>query len=116
MQQLFGSNSGDSYWSNVITGAETVSCVQDSKTGDVILKLANVTDSVVSTTSNLAKLGRLGKKATLTVLTGNKDMENGKGERRDTDIRPTTQTIRVSKTVKYDMLPYSFTVIRINRK
>ena len=116
VQQLFGSNSGDSYWSNVITGAETVSCVQDSKTGDVILKLANVTDSVVSTTSNLAKLGRLGKKATLTVLTGNKDTENGKGKRRDTDIRPTTQTIRVGKAVKYDMPPYSFTVIRINRK
>lgn len=116
VQQLFGNNNGDLYWSNVITGAETVSCVQDSKTGDVILKLANVTDSVVSITADLSKLGRVGKKAVQTVITGDKDAENGKGEQRDTDIRPTTQSIRVGKTVKYDMPACSFTVIRITRK
>lgn len=116
VQKLFSNNSGDLYWSNIIVGAETVSCVQDSKTGDVILKFVNANDEPVKVTADLSGFRQMQKPASQIVLTGNKNMENGKGEFKDTDIQPVTSIIKVGKILTYEMPGNSLTVIRINKK
>ncbi|MBM6993146.1 MAG: alpha-N-arabinofuranosidase [Prevotella sp.] len=116
VQQLFGQNDGDIYWSNIVKGAETVSCVQDSKTGDVILKLVNATENKVPVSADLSSFRRLEKRATISVLTGNKDVENGKGQFLDTDLRPVTSIMKVGRSVNYDMPAYSLTVIRLHAR
>jgi len=107
VQQLFSVNHGDYYWSGIISGAETVSCVEDCKTGDIILKLVNTTDTSNTVTADLRSFKRLGKKATLTVL---------KGERDEVKALPETTQTKVSGILTYEMPKYSLTVIRIHNK
>lgn len=110
VQQLFGQNAGDEYIYSTIQLSENntevnkrvgKSIVRDSKTGDIIIKLANLLPIEVELNLDLAELGIDQQTAPATILTGTPD---------DKVAKPTKTTFNL----KSDKLkPYSFTVIRI---
>lgn len=111
VQQLFGQNHGDTYLYNVVSGTETASCVRDSKTGTVTVKLANPTDSIVGINVNLSGVKLKGRTATITTLQGECDYKNGQGQHLDTDVKPIISQKRLPKRFTRELPPYSFTVI-----
>jgi len=120
VQKLFSANSGDTYFGNVVSkdakdSSLAASSVQDSKTGDIILKLVNY-DSASAKTMNvdLSKFKIVQPGAEKTVLTGKADAENTL-EKTD-NVIPTTSAFTASKKFDYEAPPMSLTVIRIKTK
>lgn len=133
VQQLFAVNAGDMYYPGIISfqgrdaATDTLvaaSCVKDSKTGDIILKIVNAgpTNTManirLSKISGLSKMGNPSKtggfhrKAALYVLTGKPDAKN---TAEDPDhIMPSRTDIDVDKNFSYPVPAYSFSVIRIS--
>lgn len=74
VQQLFSSNTGDVYISDVVTferkkdSTLAASCVKDTKTGDIIVKLVNAGGTDAKINVNLKALGALQSKANVTIL------------------------------------------------
>jgi alpha-L-arabinofuranosidase len=121
MQKLFANNEGDIYYSNIITAnvadiakAFATSCVKDSKTGDIILKIVNTAAAVVPAKINLAGLGTLIAKAGVTVLSGDPMAENSCENAKN--LMPESSNIAISKTFIYEAPANSLTVIRIQSK
>lgn len=112
VQQLFGQNHGDTYISNVVSGIEGASCVRDSKSGAVIVKLVNPSDSTVSVGVNLTGVKLKSTKATVSIIRGERDYKNGQGQHLDADVNPVVTTEKLSKKFIRELPPYSFTVIR----
>jgi alpha-L-arabinofuranosidase len=113
VQKLYGQNSGDTYMESDVTLSDNkemvrkrlgVSVVRDTKTGDYILKLANMLPVEVSTKVKLEGLGSFNPSATQTVLTGNP------GDRK---ASPVTSNIIVGDNFNASLPAYSFVVIRI---
>lgn len=78
---MLSANQGDYYFDKVITKDEkdnsiAASCVQDSKTGDIILKMVNYGDTSKPMQMNLGKFGKVASLAEQVVITGNTDAEN----------------------------------------
>ena len=120
-QKLFANNEGDLYYHNIISVnvADTAktfaaSCVKDSKTGDLILKIVN-TDSIgIPAKINLAKLGTFNANAVVTVLSGDPTAENSfEGTQ---NITPQTSNLTVNKSFTYQVPASSLTVIRIHTR
>jgi alpha-L-arabinofuranosidase len=116
VQKLYGQNSGDAYIENNLTISDSkdavrkrisVSVVHDSKTGDVVLKLANLLPVEVSTQVNLNEAGMLNSQAVQTTLTG---------KPADKKVLPVTENISVSDKFNVTLPAYSFKVIRISAK
>lgn len=112
VQQLFSQNRGDTYIYNVASGVETVSCVRDSKTGAVVVKLVNATGSPTTVNVNLKGVRRKTDEATVSTLSGERDYKNGQGQHLDTDIKPVVRQERLPKKFTRELPPYSLTVIR----
>ena len=112
VQQLFSQNRGDSYIHNVVSGSETVSCVRDSKTGAVIVKLVNATGNPTTVNVNLKGVRLKTDEATVSTLSGERDYKNGQGQHLDTDIKPIVRQEKLSKKFTRELPPYSLTVIR----
>lgn len=115
VQQLYGQNSGDTYWGSTIKlsdPAESVtkrvatSVVRDSKTNDVIVKLVNMLPVPVTSEIKLPALETLEKSAICTMLTGKPNNQTA---------RPISSKIDVSASFNYNMPAYSFSVIRIKK-
>src|SRR6185312_255250 len=73
VQQLFGQNAGDTYLPMTVEPAITdfsISCVRDSKTDDVILKLVNAGTNAVTARIDLTGIGKISAEATQIVLQG----------------------------------------------
>ncbi|THU35999.1 alpha-N-arabinofuranosidase [Niastella caeni] len=121
VQKLFANNEGDTYYADVISApvADTAktfaaSCVKDSKTGDIILKIVNTDAVVVPAKINLAGLGAVNTNAGVTVLTGDPMAENScEGAQNKT---PKSSNISVSKSFTYQAPANSLSVIRIQSK
>lgn len=120
-QKLFANNEGDTYYSTVITAnvpdtAKTfaASCVKDSKTGDIILKIVNMAAEALPAKINLGGLGSVNTTANVTVLSGDPMAENSCGSAQN--IEPRASNITVSKTFTYQAPANSLTVIRIPSK
>lgn len=120
VQQLFSQNAGDRYFWNVISSAKqkaaydslfAASCIQDSKTGDVVLKFVNVDSAAKEAVVNLSGFGTLSSAATVTTLTGNPKARNTLEQPRT--IVPTTEAFSAGKKFRYDVPAYSLVVIRI---
>jgi alpha-L-arabinofuranosidase len=119
VQQLFSVNQGDVQFSNVISSplSDSVkntlatSCVKDTKTGDIILKLVNASTTTKQARVNLSGLGSINRLATSTILTGDSKMENTCDSPQN--IVPKTSDFRASKLFTYDAPANSLTVIRI---
>lgn len=122
VQQLFSNNQGNRYFDNVVSfptstdiknATQTASCVQDSATGDIILKIVNDGAASVKVQASLSQFGSFNKQAQLTVLSGKPDAKNSI----DTPdlIVPVNATFKVSKVTEYVAPPYSLIVIRIKK-
>lgn len=116
VQQLYGQNAGTRYV-NAATSLDTdndkaaarvgSSIVLDEATGDYIIKLANLLPVTVNANLDLKAIKANGKKATVTVLSGNPE---------DADKKPIVTETKVKANVQNQTLPpYSFTVIRIHK-
>jgi alpha-L-arabinofuranosidase len=118
VQKMFSVNQGDVYFGNIISRNEAdttlaASCVQESKTGDVILKMVNAGKSPAVMNVNLNRFKKIGS-AQKEVLTGEAEAENT--FENPTKVIPVTSPLKLSKTFEYAVPPMSLTVIRIKTK
>lgn len=116
VQMLYGQNAGDTYLTSQIKLSNNkeqvknriaVSVVQDSKSGDVIIKLVNMLPVSVKSTLNLEGLVLESSRTTKTILTGSPT---------DKKLLPLTSEIKITPNFDYEMPGYSFTVFRISNK
>jgi alpha-L-arabinofuranosidase len=119
VQKLFSANQGDYYFDKVITKDEkdinlAASCVQDSKTGDIILKLVNYNESAKTMKVNLGRFGKIVSEGEQTVLAGSPDAENTFANTRN--VVPTSSIVKISRSFEYSAPAMSLTVIRIQTK
>lgn len=118
VQKLFSVNRGDHYFNNVISIDKNdtllaASCVRNSITGDIIIKLVNAGGEGKSIDINLSKFKHLAE-AEQTILTGDPDAENSFED--PGRVVPVESDIIVGKTFKYNAPAMSLTVIRIKSK
>ncbi|WP_247679942.1 alpha-L-arabinofuranosidase C-terminal domain-containing protein [Chitinophaga polysaccharea] len=114
VQQLFSRNNGDMYYDNVVSFSPAdsrtagASCVKDTKTGDVIIKLVNAGDAPVTATASLPPLGARSGMAVITILSGESK----------TSTQPVIKTadFKPGETLNYTLPPYSLSVIRAKTK
>jgi alpha-L-arabinofuranosidase len=119
VQKMFMNNTGDRYFDNIISmdtkdTSLAGSCVQDSKTGDIILKLVNIGKEVKSFSINLEEFKNINPEAKQIILTGKSDAENTLDNPQN--IVPTEIAFKVNGKFEYTALPVSLTVIRIKTK
>lgn len=120
IQKLFSVNRGNRYFDQVITHEDkenkvlASSCVQDSKTGDVVLKFVNPTDKVTWMDIDLKPFKRIKLKAVLTVMAGHKDARNTQEEPHN--IIPVESEFKVGKKFSYELSPYSVSLVRIKTR
>lgn len=116
VQKMFSTNQGDYYFDKIIAKNErdttlAASCVKDSKTGDLILKMVNFANEAKSMKVNLSKFGKIAADAEQTLLTGNPDAGNSFENLKN--VVPTSSVINIARTFDYSAPPMSLTVIRI---
>lgn len=90
------------------------SCVKDTATGDVILKLVNLTAETVPSQINLSGMGQINPAAAAVVLTGNLREVNSFA--RPSSILPRSEKVAVGKSFPYSAPPHSLSVIRMKTK
>jgi len=118
VQKMFMTNQGETWFDKVISKNESdttlaASCVQDSKSGDIILKMVNYSDTSKPMKVNLTKFGKMALRAEKTMLTGKPGDENTFENLQK--VVPVTSVIDVAKSFEYIAPPMSLTVIRIKR-
>ena len=116
VQKMFSTNRGDLYFENVIVkdnkdSTLAGSCVRDSKSGDVILKLVNASDQIKTMKINLSGFKNIIPGAEKTELTGSPEAANTLDNPQR--IIPVNSTFTVSKNFNYTVPSMSLTVIRI---
>ncbi|HLP16226.1 MAG TPA: alpha-L-arabinofuranosidase C-terminal domain-containing protein, partial [Bacteroidota bacterium] len=119
VQKMFMTNQGDVYYDNVVTanGNDTTaagSCVQDSQSGDLILKLVNAGSTPSVMKINLSKLVHAAIEAQQTLLKGEPEAENTFDHPRA--VLPVTSTYTVGPQFDYSAPAMSLTVMRIKTK
>jgi alpha-L-arabinofuranosidase len=117
VQQMFGQNQGDRYWPAVVDSAASgpaISCVQDSASGDVILKLVNVSDSAVGAKVNLEAIGNIQPAASRILLTAKPDDNNTFANPRA--VVPQVGHFDAASSFTCDLPPSSFTLIRFKTR
>ena len=116
VQQLFGQNAGQTYYSSKISLSDSrtevknrvaLSIVRDSQTNDLIVKLVNLLPVAVDAQIDLSQFGIQATEATLSVLQGNPGNKEAK---------PVKSTLAVSESFSYPLPAYSLSVIRIHSK
>lgn len=120
VQKLFGNNQGDRYYPNVTSfdGSKAVkdttlasSCVKDSATGDVIIKIVNTGPGTTMAKIDLSKFAVLSSNAELSVLSGLPGAKNTiEGPQQ---VVPETSVMQITKKFNYNVPAYSLSVIRI---
>jgi alpha-L-arabinofuranosidase len=127
VQQLFGNNAGTSYIASTTTqqpasakkdDALAVSCVRDEESGDLIIKIVNVTNAPIQSVIELAGPQAVNPNAKLTVLTGDPSKVNpGDPRARDsiasTAIIPRTVDFKVGRSFPCELPASSLTVLRL---
>jgi len=119
VQKMFSANQGNFYFDKVIAKDDkdnslAASCVQDSNTGDIILKLVNYNETAKPMKVNLNRFGKMAAEAEQTVLAGNPDDENTFTNTKS--IVPASTVVKIKKTFDYSAPAMSLTVIRIKTK
>jgi alpha-L-arabinofuranosidase len=113
VQQLFGANSGDEYLDADVSGDTglATSCVRNTKSGDVILKIVNVGPEAKPLKIELAGADSVVDEADVTILSGNPLAVNSFGT--DTPLAPKTTKIAAGETIEFEAEPHSLSVIRL---
>ena len=119
VQKMFSTNQGDFYFDKVISKDKkdttlAASCVQDSKSGDVILKMVNFGKTQKPIKINLSAFKNIGTDALQTILTGAADAENTLENSKN--VTPIESNIKIGKTYEYAAPTMSLTVFRIKAK
>jgi alpha-L-arabinofuranosidase len=119
VQKMFSTNQGDYYFDKVISKNEkdstlAASCVKDSKTGDIMLKMVNNGSTPKPMKIKLSCFGNIAPDALQTVLSGAAEAENTFDN--PTNVTPVETTIKISKAFEYIAPAMSLTVIRIKTK
>lgn len=119
VQKAFSLNSGDTYYEGIIKKqAEDekmgVSCVRDSKTGDIILKIANPKASSTKVMIDLSAFKHLAGNGTLNLIAGNAEDSNNFDH--PDMVKEATSIIKVKKNFEYSVPAMSLSVIRIKKK
>lgn len=116
-QQLFSANAGDAYLPTEVVseGDEllAVSCVRQSGSGDVILKIVSRADAPIDAQIALSNIGDIAAEATCTVLTGDPLAENSYSFWHTHIVQPQTTRIPVAQAFSYSVPAHSLTVIRV---
>ncbi len=116
VQKMFSANQGDYWFDKVISKNEkdstlAASCVQDSKSGDIILKMVNYSDKVKPMKVNLSRFGKLLPNAEQELLSGSPEAENTlEGSQL---VIPVKSVIKTGKYFEYAAPAMSLTVIRV---
>lgn len=115
VQRLFGTNGGTHYIDGAVKlsteeGGVAASCVRDSRTGSVILKLVNPTDQAVTAEVNLTKAGKFKKQATITTLQGDPAARNHIADA--PHITPQVTQENIKKQFSRELPAHSLIVIR----
>lgn len=119
VQKMFTRHNGDFYADRVITinttdSLQAGSCLYNSKTGDIILKLVNAAKEKKAAGVLLSRFGKLVPVAEKTVISGNADAANSFETMNA--IAPETSVFAASRQFTYEMPPMSLTVITIKTK
>lgn len=119
VQKLFSVNQGDTYFDNVVVKDQkdttiAASCVKDSKSGDVIVKMVNFSNVPKLMKVKLSTFSNLSSEADQSVLTGDPNAENTFENAQK--VVPTTTSIKVKNNFDYSAPAMSLTVIRIKAK
>lgn len=119
VQKMFTANQGDLYFKDVVAlnhadSTVAASCVQDSKTGDVILKLANAGTVPKVMRIDLSGFKGISSTAQLITLTGAPDTENSFDN--EHPITPAESSTKVARKFDYQAPANSFSLIRIKTK
>jgi alpha-L-arabinofuranosidase len=119
VQKMFLSNQGDFYFDHVIKKDQkdttlASSCVKDSKSGDIILKMVNFGKTQKPMKINLSGFKNILPDALQTLFTGADDAENTLENPKN--VAPVESTLKVNKTFEYAAPAMSLTVIRIKTK
>jgi alpha-N-arabinofuranosidase len=122
VQQMFSQNNGDIYLSTTIVPSTpdtdqsiknlAVSCVRDSKSGEVILKVVNTGSAAESLSVQLQGADDLAGTAIKTELKGGPGAVNS--FEKPTLVVPQTSTMTISDSFDYEYPAYSLTVIRFS--
>jgi alpha-N-arabinofuranosidase len=114
VQKLFSTNKGTHIIPVSTSGGENLyaSSVLDKATGELIVKLVNSSDKTLSPQLQLNGAKKIGTRAEITTLKG--ALEDANTFDDPSKITPVTSVIPAKgKTLKIDLAPLSFTVIRI---
>ena len=116
VQRLFGHNAGDIYLPTTVTAPDypqtvAASCVQDSATGEIIVKIVSRADGQLTADIDLTSAGALKATANRTILTGDPLAENPFGG--SPRIVPQTSVFPISPKFNYEIPPHSLSIIRI---
>lgn len=119
VQKLFSTNHGDALLQNVILKKSTdtalaYSAVQETKSGDIILKFVNAGHQPGIFRMNLSAFKTLQSTAEVTVLKGDENDENT-FEKPGT-VTPITESMEIKKIFEYPSPGISLTVFRIKTK
>lgn len=116
---MFMTNQGDYYFDKVITKDESnnllaASCVQDSKTGDVIVKLVNAGNDAKIMKVDLSRFKNMLSNAEIIQLSGSADVENTFDNLQK--VTPIKSAFKAKSKFDYEAPAMSLTVIRIKTK
>jgi len=116
VQQLFSLNAGDISWPTRLAFDDalktfTVSCVQESKSGDIIMKLVSRNDAPLTIKVDLSSLTAIHSVAICTVISGDPSAENTFGQ--PPAVSPRTSEIMVAQRFTFDVPAHSLSVIRV---
>jgi len=119
VQRMFSANQGDLYYDKIISKNEqdstlAASCVQDSKNGDIILKLVNFSKESKVMNINLSTFKKILPNAEIEVLSGSPNAENTLDNPQN--VVSVKSIIKVAKKFEYVTSAMSLSVIRIKTK
>jgi alpha-N-arabinofuranosidase len=118
VQQLFGTNAGDVYYKDIVAGPNdstvSASCVRDTKTGDVIIKMVNLERFAQPIHINAGSFKNLNKQADITVLTGEATDKNS--FENPEKVKPVNTVLFYKKDIDYILPAMALSVIRISGK
>jgi alpha-L-arabinofuranosidase len=121
VQQLFSTNNGNVYLENIIKPIASkidstlaYSCVRDTKSGDIIIKIVNCSKTEQKVSLSIPALTGFSNKATLSILTAASTAKNS--FEHPTDVVPINSELKLSRESVFTAAPYSLSVIRITNK
>jgi len=115
VQKLFSHHAGDQSLPVRMESSKelAVSCVRDSKTGDVIVKLVSRSDQPIEVAIDFSSLGQLTGKAKCLVLAGDAMSEDAFGQ--PPTVTPVESTLTINQKTLYSVPPHSLSVICVPR-